>query len=35
MERTNKALSLENQQLKQRLAKVTTEARYTHSEQAP
>lgn len=33
MERTNKALSLENQQLKQRLAKVTTEA-YTHSEQA-
>ncbi|MBW4638599.1 MAG: plasmid recombination protein [Gloeocapsa sp. UFS-A4-WI-NPMV-4B04] len=33
MERTNKALSLENQQLKQRLAKASTEA-YTYSEQA-
>jgi hypothetical protein len=33
MERTLKALSLENQQLKQRLAKASAEA-YTHSEQA-
>jgi 5S rRNA maturation endonuclease (ribonuclease M5) len=33
MERTNKALSLENQQLKQRLAKASAEA-YTYSEQA-
>ncbi|MBW4639119.1 MAG: plasmid recombination protein [Gloeocapsa sp. UFS-A4-WI-NPMV-4B04] len=33
MERTNKALSLENQQLKQRLAKAAAEA-YTHSEAA-
>jgi len=33
MERTNKALSLENQQLKQRLAKASAEA-YTHLEQA-
>jgi len=33
MERTNKALSLENQQLKQRLTKASVEA-YTYSEQA-
>lgn len=33
MERTNKALSLENQQLKQRLAKASVEA-YTYSQQA-